>query len=419
MKRSLNGGGGDETTTRTTPLGERLAKARKTTKSKALQKLSASAKAATQRKKLSQQTGTKKKKKHKKSGKLYRRVKVLRWWVKPAIFFVPLGILLIEYYLDRLIGLEDVRDVYYQQVGMDPWDADAGPLLGTPRSIANTTAASRDLQCPGELRRMINMHNPKFHFLEEQKIPRMVHQRGASRCLTRKFYTSSVQWASKVKRWSYYFHDDLAAHRLLYDNTYPEFPLLKTVLSSSVCLPQPVATASQLGSDLWAFLTMWVFGGIYADLNSFPEHFSEWTIQQDDDAVLWLDSKTDQVTTHVMAATPRHPIMYYAVERILDHIVFGSGGNNFTGSMALQQACRDFQQQPGGKLDNSGKIYEGAYIGANKRKMHIRGVESGLIKPVFEFEEDLAKEYAAMGSALPSTSTNSSSGDCLRWMNQS
>ena len=55
------------------------------------------------------------------SRKRFRRVKVLRWWVLPTIFFVPLGILWMEYYIGKLISIDDVKDVYYQQLGIDPF----------------------------------------------------------------------------------------------------------------------------------------------------------------------------------------------------------------------------------------------------------------------------------------------------------
>ncbi|KAG7370924.1 hypothetical protein IV203_019494 [Nitzschia inconspicua] len=412
MNRSPSSG---KETTRTTPLGERLANAKMNTRTQKLRQLSASAKAARERKKSATNQIRKKP-----AGKRFRRVKVLRWWVMPATFFVPFGVLLIEYYLGKLISLDDVKDVYYQQLGMDPWDEELGPVVGTPPSITNMTYTPPHLKCTGDLRKMINVHNPQSHSLENRKIPMIVHQRAPSRCLTRKFYTSSVAWASTMKRWSYYFHDDDAVDRFLLDNSFPEFPLLHSVVSNSHCFPRPFASKSQLGSDLSTFLTLWTYGGVYADLNYSPNSFSPSTIHPtQDDAILFVDPESKLFSTMVVGASPRHPIMYFAIERILDHIVFG-GSSNYTGSMALYQAFEEFRQREG--VQHPDELRRETYKGTTGRTVRVMGSVRGpsaLAQPILSTKEELAKEFAAMGTGIPEDmgSLNNRMG-CLRQMVQ-
>jgi hypothetical protein len=391
---------------RTIPSEEGLIKAKGVTK---VQKPSTTAKVSVQTTKII--TGLKS------GGKRYRRIKVLRWWVMPSIFFLPLGVILIEYYLGKRITLEDVKEVYYQQFGVDPWDIELGPVLGSPPSIGNITYSSRSVECLGNLRNMINLHNPKSHYLTSRKIPMMVHQRANSRCLSRKFYMSSVQWASKLKRWSYYLHDDISVNQLLLDNFYPEFPLLHTVVSSSHCLPEPLVS-TRLGSDLWAFLILWVFGGVYVDLNYSPGSFTVSTITPNDDGFFFFDTATQEISTKFMAASPRHPIFFYAIQHILDEVVYGSRSTfNFTGQTVLYQAFHDFQGI--GRLEEATLLNKRTYQGVNHRSARIVGdLESvGLVKPVFRSHVDLVREYADMGSVLPmETTTKSNARGCLMQM---
>ncbi len=136
--------------------------------------------------------------------KLYRRKKVLRKWVLPAVFLVPLGIIWLEYYVGKLIDLEDIRDVYQEQL-MDPWDllqqdfnASRIREKGSIPSLPKIAYAPRT-QCPAGQRRMINVHNPLSHSvgLGGRLIPMIVHQQSKTRCLTMKVDGATIKWAMK------------------------------------------------------------------------------------------------------------------------------------------------------------------------------------------------------------------------------
>ena len=139
--------------------------------------------------------------------KVYRRKKVLRNWVLPAIFFVPLGMIWLEYSIGKLIGLEDIRDAYQDQV-LDPWDLLMQDLnasrireTGSKPALAKVAYAPR-MQCPPGQRRMMNVHNPLSHKIgsRERLIPMIVHQQSKSRCLTMKVDRATVKWAFRRVR---------------------------------------------------------------------------------------------------------------------------------------------------------------------------------------------------------------------------
>lgn len=135
--------------------------------------------------------------------KVYRRKKVLRKWVFPALFFVPLGMIWVEYYIGKLIDLEDIRDVYQDQL-VDPWDLlqqdfnasrirERGSISSLPK-----LAYAPQMQCPPGQRRMINVHNPVSG--SQRRIPMIVHQQSKTRCLTMKIDAATTKWAMKRVR---------------------------------------------------------------------------------------------------------------------------------------------------------------------------------------------------------------------------
>ena len=134
--------------------------------------------------------------------KVYRRKKVLRKWVFPALFFVPLGMIWVEYYIGKLIDLDDIRDVYQDQL-VDPWDlleqdfnASRIRERGSIPSLPKLAYAPRT-QCPPGQRRMINVHNPVSPSGGRRRIPMIVHQQSKTRCLTMKVDAATTKWAMK------------------------------------------------------------------------------------------------------------------------------------------------------------------------------------------------------------------------------
>ena len=92
-----------------------------------------------------------------------------------------------------------------------------------------------------------------------RKIPRIVHMTSKSRCLT-------YNYTENVKKWifpnhSIVFHDDEAVARLMLKD-WTEFPQLH---DARKCITSGAGMA-----DLWRYLVLWEYGGIYTDIDNAP-----------------------------------------------------------------------------------------------------------------------------------------------------
>jgi hypothetical protein len=314
-------------------------------------------------------------------------------------FLVPLGIILLEHYFGILFSLDHVKDAYYEQMGIDPWQVDLPPseLIADVRPILNLTYTSQRPQCPAGLRRMINVHNPKSHSVTSRKIPMIVHQTSKSRCLTTHFDRATVRWA--FRRWSYYFHDNDAVDRLL-QSDFPEFPHLKLVVEH--CL---ASRSAKLG--LWRHLVLWVYGGVYADLNTYPAHFNATTLQDMDDGFFLTDPDSQMLSTELMAMSPRHPLMYYAIQHGIDNVLRmkTAGSTNpreLTAEGALHQAMEDFEKGTADtkKTAAASNSKRGIVQGFQGHSIRVAGSVGGpeeYITPIFITEAGKRKEFGKMG----------------------
>jgi hypothetical protein len=323
--------------------------------------------------------------------------------VLPFIFFVPLGIILLESYLGSLFKLEDFKDAYYEQLGIDPWQADTPPSkrIGGVRPILNLTYTPQSLACPKGLRRILNVHNPKSHSVSSRNIPMIVHQTSKSRCLTRNFERATFQWA--FRSWSYYFHDDDAVDRLL-QSDFPEFPHLKLVVNDCI-------SSQSAKLDLWRYLVLWVYGGVYADLNSYPTNFNTTTIQTNDDGFFLTDPKTQALSTKLMAVSPRHPLMFYAVEHAINNVLRVRNDrfidpHKVIGEDNLHRALLDFQKAA---VDRnkftviSETVSRGIIQGFQGRSVRVAGTIDGpeeYVTPIFISDVGRKNGFEKMGVEL-------------------
>lgn len=70
-------------------------------------------------------------------------------------------------------------------------------------------------------------------------------------------------------------------------------------------------------ADLWRYLALWEYGGIYTDLDNLPgERFNETTIAPDTDA-FFLQEQGGWLSQYFFAVAPKHPIMFLAVHDVM------------------------------------------------------------------------------------------------------
>jgi len=99
----------------------------------------------------------------------------------------------------------------------------------------------------------------------KSKIPRILHMTGYSSCVTKPFYDGMLQWQQQLGRdYAFVFHNEDAVDALMFDKEWPEFPQLQ---HSMHCLKNAGGAAK---ADLWRYLALWEYGGIYTDMDNLP-----------------------------------------------------------------------------------------------------------------------------------------------------
>ena len=209
--------------------------------------------------------------------------------------------------------------------------------------------------------------------LSERRIPRIVHQTSKSRCLATSVFDLTEKW--QFEGWEYYLHDDQAMERLFAQEAV-HFPLLPLI--SRHCLIH-----GTLKADLWRYLVLWVYGGIYVDLDAAPHAFEpETTIGPNDDA-LFVVEQFHLLSQYFMAVTPRHPLMWYAIQRALQNLwdlpdTGKVSAAMVTGPHTLHQAYMDFRGDAGQWVDPAEPGYKpvwaGRFVGSLNYTITVIGV---------------------------------------------
>ena len=180
------------------------------------------------------------------------------------------------------------------------------------------------------------------------KIPRTIHITGRTRCVPPNVVKHIDRW--RFEAYSLYFHDDDAMDRYL-NQDFPIFPRLHNALG---CISQSAAKA-----DIWRYLIIWEFGGVYTDLDNAPAKFNASTIQPNDDA--WFPLEALGIgAQYFFAASKSHPLMYYSLMSSFSELMLHAIGKNkapyTTGPHALKMAFIQF-------LGGDGCVTAGTYKG--------------------------------------------------------
>jgi hypothetical protein len=140
-------------------------------------------------------------------------------------------------------------------------------------------------------------------------------------------------------------------------------------------------TNGTLKADLWRYLILWVYGGVYADFDSAPNEFHNDTISDADDAFFVVE-QYHILSQWFMAVSPRHPLMYYAVQHSLLNLLEADdtkkiGAHLKTGPHALHRAYIDFRADAGASVDPLGTgfkpVWSGKFFGTNNRSLTVVG----------------------------------------------
>lgn len=254
------------------------------------------------------------------------------------------------------------------------------------------TGHDSQVQCAANLTRVADTHLPyATTHPPGRKIPKLIHETSKSRCLADVFRQATTKW--RLDDHGYYFHDDDAVDRFLHQD-WPEFPQLQMVLQ---CIQCPTIKA-----DIWRYLILWEFGGIYSDIDTIPTNRFH-GLMQDQDEAFFVIEHYNLLSQYFMAAAPRHPVMFYAVHISLNNVMHATLGtldaSAETGPSALHSAFQMFLQDVDQTIEKY-KVTEGFYVGT--RNSTIRAVgkkgrpDSIIERNSIQFELKL-KGYEQMG----------------------
>ena len=257
---------------------------------------------------------------------------------------------------DNLVGAYGFPST--MQAPAQEWPLPINTSLYNPLPLAKLADSTSVPTCPDGLRLRRDRSQAR-QSLSFSKIPRIIHQTSKSRCLSQDIYELTEQW--QYEDWQYYLHDDNAVERLFAQEAI-HFPLLSLI--SKHCLRH-----GTLKADLWRYLVLWVYGGIYADLDTAPNAFSpSTTIHAAADDALFVVEQYHMLSQYFMAVTPRHPLVWYAIQRALQNLwdlpdTGKVSAAMVTGPHVLHAAYRDFRADAGQAVDPAGVGYKPVWAG--------------------------------------------------------
>lgn len=199
-----------------------------------------------------------------------------------------------------------------------------------------------------------------------RRIPRVIHITAKSRCATPKVHEIVNKW--RFEGHSLYFHDDDAVERLTsHPLSQSSFPLLNETLK---CV-----TNGATKSDLWRYLVLYLYGGIYTDIDNTPTGFNADSISDEDDSFFVIES-LGIMSQFFIASSARHPVMKLSLESGLNSLrgtvnVMRNNPARTTGPAALKKGFIQFMNGT-----STGYIDAGTYTGLSNRSVTAIGEKS-------------------------------------------
>lgn len=245
-----------------------------------------------------------------------------------------------------------------------------------------SVAGGQASQCPPGLAFVSDVSPDPSSRVNEppSRIPKIIHQTGRSRCVSAKFHEVMRAWMDRFPGWAYRFHDDAAMESLL-ARRWHAFPLLHAVVQ---CVHSMTMKA-----DMWRYLALWRYGGIYADMDVKPRTLSNASISLDSDALFFIDVSVRSLTQYFMAATAQSPLMESALKAAICHVLdshFPGGVNRFmyiartTGPGALKRGFVTFMESNVSMNITYGtSITPGLYIGQGGHRVRVAGDHNRMI----------------------------------------
>eukprot|EP00980_Cylindrotheca_fusiformis_P030639 scaffold25149_cov122-Cylindrotheca_fusiformis.AAC.2 len=227
-----------------------------------------------------------------------------------------------------------------------------------------------NLTCPPGLAPIKNVHYPAFMTHPEGwKIPKIIHITSRHRCATNAVIENVKKWY--FRNYSVYFHDDRALQKLFtHPVTRSRFPSLRDALKC--------ATNGATKSDLWRYLVLYMYGGVYTDIDNSPTGFNGETIKPSDDSFFVIE-QLGIMSQYFLASSIGHPLMAQmletGIERLkqINNVMVNNPAQN-TGPGACKVGFIEFMAAVG--VQTTGYIDAGVYVGEENRSVTVVGAKN-------------------------------------------
>jgi hypothetical protein len=216
-----------------------------------------------------------------------------------------------------------VKDDFHDNATVPTNDARGAGSLATFTTRPQAEITSTNL-CPEGLTLLQDTTTP-FYQTYESNIPPVLYQTAKDRCISTALYNATIQkWLAprdNNRTLSFRFYDDARMDEYLYNfkKWNSIFPALPLALQCIDHVRMPVMKA-----DIWRYLVLWEFGGIFADLDVLgTQQLMEELLESNSDALFVLvNTAGSQVLSQwFLAVSPHHSLVYYAMEEALFRIL--------------------------------------------------------------------------------------------------
>lgn len=183
------------------------------------------------------------------------------------------------------------------------------PYLSLEELTQNPPEGS--IRCPSPY--MIPIYDrvaPEQRHDNDRKIPRQIHVSFNQRCVPDELAYGLLKWQKALPDYSFYFHDDEAVERMLQQAYWDtEFPDLHRVM-------QCVKYKGAMKIDIWRILIVYLFGGLYTDVDVTPASWFNASTIHPNDTFFALSDAYDRPSQWLFAMAPRHPIAQFTMNEI-------------------------------------------------------------------------------------------------------
>jgi len=144
-------------------------------------------------------------------------------------------------------------------------------------------------------------------------IPKIMHFSMQSRCVPRDLLRTLNRWETQLPEHSVFFHDDDAVDRLL-SMDWSEFPGFHEGMKC-------VLYKGAMTIDIWRVLMLWKYGGVYSDIDNWPEDMFTESLIPGNVSAWFLTDAFLRPSQWFMALEPRHPILYETMTEIIHNLL--------------------------------------------------------------------------------------------------